>query len=121
MRTQRVCHDTLPWLISVSLDLWLLSTFGEARWMPSLVRWNAFWKSVDCAAATQLRSCAAPGEMSCVTTRGRSVDAAAELLVGDVQRRIYRAQPLRWHETGERLTDSEAQQVINAVCRHFAR
>ena len=51
--------------------------------------------------------------------RGRSVDVAAELLVGDVQRRIYRAQPLRWHETGERLTDSEAQQVIDAVCRHF--
>jgi hypothetical protein len=50
---------------------------------------------------------------------GRSVDVGAELLTGDVERRIYASYSLAWRETGDRLTESEATQVVDAVCRHF--
>jgi hypothetical protein len=52
---------------------------------------------------------------------GRSVDVQAELLVGPIERRIYRSQQLRWRDTGADLSDAEANKVIDAVCRHFDR
>jgi hypothetical protein len=52
---------------------------------------------------------------------GRSVDVGAELLTGDVERRIYASYPLVWRDTGEKLTEAEAAHVIDSVCRHFDR
>lgn len=52
-------------------------------------------------------------------SQGRSVDVQAELMVGPVERRIYRSQHLKWRDTGANLSDAEARQVLDAVCRHF--
>jgi carbon monoxide dehydrogenase subunit G len=50
---------------------------------------------------------------------GRSVDVSAELLMGDVQRRIHASYLLVWRETGEKLTEAQATHVIDSVCQHF--
>ena len=50
---------------------------------------------------------------------GRSVTISAEMLLGPIQRVVYRSRPLRWSDTKSELSASERKRVFDALDTYF--
>jgi hypothetical protein len=52
---------------------------------------------------------------------GHYVVVEAELMCGDLDRLVFRNCPLKWDDSGELLTEAEAEQVMRLFCAELDR
>src|SRR5690349_13217208 len=52
---------------------------------------------------------------------GHYVDIEAELMYGEIDRRIWRPSVLEWDDSGERLSDVDAARVLQNICDYYDR
>jgi hypothetical protein len=51
---------------------------------------------------------------------GRSLEINAELMLGDIERRIYR-KDLKWNDSGELLSATKQAEIMSKLCEYFDR